>query len=401
MTKRIGFLFNHEAIHQVSHLAPMIPAFARRALDAHIDIIASSFEQLKVIQSIIGHVPGCKYHLLDMPASSGHLNQILSKAGPWKRYATLKHNLDLFRSLDALIVPERTSLLLKTHFGLTDLKLIRVCHGAGDRDVAWSQNISQFDYVLLPGKKHRDRMLELGIITPENHAVIGYMKFDAFAEAEQNTPSLHKVRKIFSNDKPVVVYNPHFDPYLSSWYTMGNEVLSYFAENQDYNLIFAPHIMLFKRRLHTSLANKTVRWRKNLSKRFENIDNIHIDPGSLASVDMTYLNAADIYLGDVSSQVYEFIAKPRPCIFLNGHNALWENNPQYRFWQLGPVAENVSALDKALANADKDFSIYAGKQRDWFAKSIYMPPTPAADVAADAVIKFMDIEPCPQVAIEK
>lgn len=29
---------------------------------------------------------------------------------------------------------------------------------------------------------------------------------------------------------------------------------------------------------------------------------------------MTYTPAADIYLGDVSSQSYEFLLDPRPCL---------------------------------------------------------------------------------------
>ena len=40
---------------------------------------------------------------------------------------------------------------------------------------------------------------------------------------------------------------------------------------------------------------------------------------------MTYTKQADIYLGDVSSQVYEFMLKPRPCIFFNPENINYKN----------------------------------------------------------------------------
>ena len=56
---------------------------------------------------------------------------------------------------------------------------------------------------------------------------------------------------------------------------------------------------------------------------------------------MTYMLAADIYLGDVSSQVYEFLLEPRPCIFLNGHNVPWQDNPYYSHWTLGQVIDDV------------------------------------------------------------
>ena len=68
---------------------------------------------------------------------------------------------------------------------------------------------------------------------------------------------------------------------------------------------------------------------------------------------MTYLCAADIYLGDMSSQLYEFLVKPRPVVFLNAHQADWKGNPRYAGWHLGAVADGVddvmAAIDRAIA----------------------------------------------------
>ena len=47
--------------------------------------------------------------------------------------------------------------------------------------------------------------------------------------------------------------------------------------------------------------------------------------------DMTYTNAADIYLGDVSSQVYEFSTQPRPCVFINAHGVAWQGMRKHTF----------------------------------------------------------------------
>jgi hypothetical protein len=74
-----------------------------------------------------------------------------------------------------------------------------------------------------------------------------------------------------------------------------------------------------------------------------------IDTGSPRSVDMTYTLAGDIYLGDVSSQIYEWIIRPRPAIFLNSHAANWAEDPNYAHWHLGPVLDDLKALPKALA----------------------------------------------------
>ncbi len=48
---------------------------------------------------------------------------------------------------------------------------------------------------------------------------------------------------------------------------------------------------------------------------------------------MSYTTAADIYLGDVSSQVYEFLYEPRPCLFLNSHEFAWKSDPNFAHWK--------------------------------------------------------------------
>ncbi|TNE61723.1 MAG: hypothetical protein EP335_14975 [Alphaproteobacteria bacterium] len=394
MTRHIGFLFNHEAAHQISHMAPMIPALAASTLGTRISVLASSQEQLDLVRRITGDVPGCRFMLLDTPKLYAALDRILGKVAPFKRVATLKANLPIFEDIDALVVPERTSLMLRQRFGLKHLKFIRVCHGAGDRDVAWASNITDFDYVMLPGAKHRDRMLELGLVRPDNSAVIGYMKFDALADKGGKA-------RLFDNDKPVVLYNPHFDPYLSSWYDMGPAILDYFAGNRDYNLVFAPHVMLMRRRLHTSLSQKVVRWRHDLDERFSHCPNILIDTGSPACMDMTYTRAADIYLGDVSSQVYEFIAEPRPCIFVNGHRANWRKDPKYRFWSLGSVVENIEELDRKLARCRQEQPFYVQQQQKLFRESIDLQARPSSERAAEALSHFLGLETCTPEPIRK
>ncbi len=54
-------------------------------------------------------------------------------------------------------------------------------------------------------------------------------------------------RRFFANDNPVVVYNPHFDERTGSWARLGTAVLDFFLAHPAYNLIFAPHVVLFAR----------------------------------------------------------------------------------------------------------------------------------------------------------
>jgi hypothetical protein len=258
---------------------------------------------------------------------------------------TLAFNRHLFSTFDALVVPERTSLALKK-LGLNRLKLIHSGHGAGDREVAFEPRLKEFDFMLIPGQKHADRLLRLGLVHADGYALVGYCKFDLYLKHPPDAP------RLFSNGNQTVLYNPHFRPQFSSWITMGRQILEWFTNTTTYNLIFAPHIRLFE--------GATMAEQHEL-QRYTG-ENILVDLGSDAGVNMTYTHAADIYLGDISSQVYEFLIPPRPCIFLNAHAADWNNNPNYLCWKCGPVLSNVDDLGSHLDTATRTHAEYRPRQ---------------------------------------
>ena len=344
---RVGFLYNHDTLHQVAHSAPMIGQLALEYPEIQITILASTDEQMALIRQQVPETVAAKLSFVDLRLSPAleRLDRFARHIAPFKRVAILRNNLDLFCRFDALVVPEVTSSMLKTRFGLEHVKLIYTHHGAGDRSVGFGEEVGSFDLVLVPGPKIRDRLMSLGLIEEGGYAMVGYPKFDVVDVAGA------KCRPLFANDNPTVLYNPHLEPHLSSWYRMGFDVLDYFADTPKYNLVVAPHVMLFRRRLHTSLERFTVRLRRSLPERYLMHDNIHIDLGSKSCVDMTYTLDASIYLGDASSQVYEFLLRPRPCIFLNANNVQWKDSPDYLHWNCGPVLEDVAALDHTLAMA--------------------------------------------------
>jgi len=85
---------------------------------------------------------------------------------------------------------------------------------------------------------------------------------------------------------------------------------------------------------------------------------------------MTYTQAADVYIGDVSSQVYEFIRTPRPCIFLNLDRIDWQDDPNYAHWHLGQVVDSLDELALALARAHELQPRFEAAQRQMSAASI-------------------------------
>lgn len=384
---KVGFLFNHDELHQVAHTAPVISALQRIAPRLQIEVWTSSDAQLEAVQrQLSDDQPHPDFHRLESATTMNLLEAAVGRMIPFGRIGRLARSAARLNGLDAIVVPETTSALLKTRFGTTHPKLLFLPHGAGDRSISVSRAIANFDYLLLPGEKTKARMIELGIAGPEACAVVGYPKFDSRLAQESQS--------LFDNGRPTVLYNPHFDPVLSSWHDMGLDVLEFFAQQDRFNLIFAPHVMLFRRAVQASLEHQRLRFRKSIPQRFFSMSQIMIDLGSSRSVDMTYTNLADIYLGDVSSQVYEFIRTPRPAIFLNSHGARWRANADYAFWSFGQVIDTVQDLGNALAKALPLQEAVRQRQIDAFERTFDISKTmPSAERAARAIMEFLGRTP--------
>jgi hypothetical protein len=382
---RLGFLFNHDALHQIAHSAPLIAELKRSHPQLDIAVLASSDEQMAAVREYVPDAMsgGLAWIRLRLSPAAEALDRFARHLSPFRRVAILRSNLELFRGFDALVVPEATSSMLKRRFGLTDVKLIYTHHGAGDRSVGFGEELRDFDLILVAGPKVRDRLLAAGLVGEGGYALVGYPKFDAVAAGGRTR------RALFPNERPTVLYNPHFEPRLSSWYDMGLPVLDYFAAHPDYNLVLAPHVMLFRRRIHTSLERFAFRLRRSLPERYLRHSNIRVDLGGTSCIDMTYTLGADVYLGDVSSQVYEFLLEPRPCIFLNAHGARWQNDPNYLHWTCGPVLDDVAALDRTLARTAADHAVFRPVQEKLFAETFELTEVPSTRRAADAIAAFL------------
>jgi CDP-glycerol glycerophosphotransferase (TagB/SpsB family) len=375
---RLGFLFNHYAAHQVLHAAPIAFELSRRYPQAEIKVITVNSETEAVARRLADRYPGqrCVFVRAEVPRLVEWLDPVVRQVKFLRKGAALDANLDLFAGLDVLVVPEKTSLKLKTYRQCRHLKFVHTRHGAGDRAEGFHAELGQFDLVLVPGPAVRDRVLREGLVDPARCRMVGYPKFELMGALADKPPA-------FAARKPTVLYNPHFSGRVSSWRAMGRDVLEFFRASPDYNLIFAPHVILYRR---------AVRHGARPLGRYRHRDNILIDTGSTASFDMTYTMAADIYLGDVSSQVYEFLWRPRPCIFLDAHRIDgWERDPNYRFWHAGRVLRSVAELPDALAQAADRQSSFAEVQRDLFASTFDIQSVPASTRAADAIADFFEM----------
>ncbi len=386
---RVGFLFNHNSTHQVGHSLPIAQALVRDYPDVDVNLYVAPGRCEEEVRNILQgseHAIGAEKIIRLRPPSvpSSVVHVATGKSVPADRVSILARNLAHFRSLDALVVPEKTSLILKSWFGLKNLALIHTRHGAGDRAIGFDKSSAKFDLVLMSGKKIRDRLESSKAIKENQFAIVGYPKFDI--------PQSVVTERFFKNDRPTVLYNPHPSPALSSWYKIGPGILKWFARQDTYNLIFAPHVMLFSKKWTIGLSPFGISRVPAIPEEAKGRPNIWIDTGSRKSVDMTYTASADIYLGDASSQVYEFLLDPRPCVFLNPNRHSWKQNPDFAHWSTGPVIQTIEEFARALEEASINPHAYRSVQKQLFNYSFDLSPIPSSDRAAQAIISYLSRE---------
>jgi hypothetical protein len=382
--QRVGFLFNHDQIHQVAHSLPIAIALAKQAPEIQV-VLATTNRRLRaeVLRLAGGSLPP-QIELVSLTSQeslSRRAMQVLEPVLPVGKLAIYGDNLEFFRALDVLVVTEKTSLLLKTRYGLDKLRIVHTRHGAGDRAIGFDPASAGFDHVLASGRKIAERLTTEAGVDPRAISVVGYPKFD-IVPPPRRLP-------FQANGKPTVLYNPHVSPHLSSWYVHGRAVLEYFLASRDYNLIFAPHVMLFARPVAVTIDKLRIAVPGRIDAAVRAAPNIHIDLGGPACTDMSYTNAADIYLGDVSSQVYEFLRQPRPCIFLDPHRRDHAGDLNYAHWRTGPVIPDVAELDGTLRSAFATHPEFVGSQQALFAYSFDLTAERSCDRAARAVRRFV------------
>lgn len=369
--KRVAFLFVGGA-HQVLHSASVA---AELGCNPRFDVtcFVAQADEREMLQQVARAWPESSLTIADLsvPLWSSLIGRL------WPKFRALKlprllANRKRFSTFDALVLTERTSTILKMLPGCPPL--IHIPHGAGDRARGFEPRLRRFDLVIVSGEKDAHRMTSEGLVETSRIAVSGSTKLDALDRLSVGRP------RLFGNDRPVVLYNPHFEAALSSWPRWGKQIIDAFAAQSDFNLIVAPHIRLFE---GASVAQR---------EAFEACavqDRIIVDAGSVRSCDMTYTNAADIYLGDVSSQVYEFLARPRPCVFLDSTGADWKDNPNYAFWHFGEVITDVSEVLPATHRAPAAHPAFLETQEAAVSAAVGGEWRGASQRAAAAIANFL------------
>lgn len=369
---KLAILYGAEP-YQAYHLSDIAAELARQP--------GAELTILTVSDDILPHLERLEAGQFDQPP----LHEPLFVA-PWTRalrrlrvlgllkVEVLRHprNVDRLGQFDAIVTSTTHLALLRD--GLPpDLRLVYCYHGAGARAMSYSAKMRAFDLVLPPGQATVDRLIADGLVDASRTAPVGLVKYQTCKRIAARRPPL------FHKGLPTVLFNPHSQRRLRSWEAFARPLIDAAARGA-FNLIVAPHVKLFARR---------PRWMWRRWERLAVPGRVHVDLGSAASVDMSYTLAADIYAGDVSSQVYEFLLEPRPCVFLDDHGADWRASRDYPMWELGEVVNTPAAAVTAIARASAEHLRFIERQRAETRVRLGDVDPGAAGRAAAAILRFL------------
>jgi len=227
-------------------------------------------------------------------------------------------------------------LLLKTFW-------VYSCHGPENRGYTHA-HIKDYDLVILPGAGELKR-IENRIGKINNYAITGYSKFDYL--------QYHKIGNLdlFKQEKPVILYNPHFDIMQSSFFDKGIELLDRLSKTGKYNIIFMPHPDLVRR--YPELINKTETIADVVVLRHQKIN-------------LDFMAVSSIYITDVSSAVFEWLVFDKPVIFFNSKKIDWKVKGIYPAWECGVVAEDIQNMLDAVEGQLNNPLEFQEKRRELF-----------------------------------
>lgn len=347
MSDRVAFLFLGETL-LIPHLYPVVDALAAAAPDLPIDLwVATSIHErlLAGWSAGLGNV-----RVRRAPGFRRCDGQVEGRNVPLPaKLPMLARLAPRLWNIPVAVCAEQTSLWLPRLLPMPT-RFVKTSHGVGSmsarddprRRAAWK--------MLVPSERERATYLARGF-APDRVVATGYVKA-SFRGTD--------ARPGFADDRPIVLYTPHWQRHRSSWWCWGREVATRVAHDGRWNLIFAPHQRLVEQAPEVRTA----------AAALARLPNVHCDLDSFATVDGSYTAAADIYLGDTSSQVVEFLARPRPCVFLNPARVDWQGDAAYAQWACGEVIDTLDAVLPALARAPAETARFASIQTDFARDSL-------------------------------
>ncbi|WP_157218192.1 hypothetical protein [Flavisphingomonas formosensis] len=347
MKDRIAFLFLGETL-LIPHLYPIVEALSA-ASDVPIDLWVSTSTHEALLSAWLPSLPRPTARIRRAPGFRVQTADSMTLDLPPK-LPMLARLIPAMLRTSVVVCAEQTSLWLPTLLPLP-CRFVKTSHGVGSMSARDDRRRRSPWLTLVPSERERQTYLDRGF-APDRILATGYVK-SAFRQRSQ--PALP-----FAEPRPVLLYTPHWQAHRSSWPLWGAGVVRMLAAQDRFNVILAPHQRLIENAPEI----------RPLLAEVAGLPHVHADLDSFAMIDGSYTAAADIYLGDTSSQVIEFLARPRPCVFLNAQNAAWRGDPSYAQWACGEVIEEPDQIFAALMRASESHPIYRAAQEAYARASL-------------------------------
>ena len=328
--KRVLFLYR-PGIHHLFHSLYIAIEFSKIQDEYEVAILNTGLDLHKTI----------KLEISKHNAKINYINRSLLFSVLNKTYKNvIRFNKDIIRESDVILTASWGIPRFLQQYNLRDRVVIFTRHGANIGDNEYDKGLPEYDCVFITSEKMYDQLKELSIlINLKSYLRIEYCKFDYLF----NNPGLEK--NLFDNDLPVILYNPHFQKHRSSLYNAGEKIIDAIVKSNKYNVILSPH----------PLVNK---WHflDRIKLKFPKSDKLIKDWSSIHQVNFDYMRKADVYLGDTSSSIYEWLYFNKPMILYDSHDVDWKNVPFYEFWNWGYVVDNpedlMARLDRIMKGSD-------------------------------------------------
>lgn len=326
----------------IPHLWPIIDALARLRPDLPIDLWVSTSAHEALIESwrTTDHI---NVRLRRAPGFLSQPARTLGQNGPLPAKLPMLARLAPHLWCSKVVVcVEQTSLWLPRLLPIR-ARFILTGHGAGPPNYGRAGRLLAAWQLLIPSALDIPLYTANGI-DPARIAVTGYAKA-TFAPSRDRA-------SLFRDDRPILLYTPHWQAWRSSWTSWGPAIVRMLAAQNDWNVILAPH----QRWVET--------WPEAIPilREAGQLPHVHVDIDSFAMVDGSYTHAADLYLGDTSSQILEFVARPRPCVLLRPPGLRWEATGSGNYWSCGNTVESLDQMTASIARANTEHSRYADIQ---------------------------------------
>jgi len=376
---KVGFVLVG-GIHQFLHGLPVAAALSRRQ-GVIVEVFTPSRSDASAARDMLEALNAgpVTITVLTLPTIVDRALRFLGACGPLK-LVRLTWWSGRMRQFNCIVALERTSTWLTRLPGRCP-PMVHIPHGVGGPRRASGQGVdrrfSLFDLALVAGPADVRCTVELGLMPPERVLAIGQVKLAGLNRLQRLAR-----RKLFANERPTILYNPHFHPRRGSWAGFGEELIRTVKEDGRFNLIVAPHVRLF--------AAKAPAERQAL-EALSDPDWLIVDLGSERCMNMTYTLGADIYLGDFSSQLFEWLIFPRPCVFIDQVADAGAGDTKLpAMWSLGETVTTPNEVLGALRRATADHGLYKAMQRETMMDAVGDFRSPADENAADSILQFLD-----------